>query len=227
MLKFVDMKAYKYLTGITAFFAVILIVSNIASSKLTSFWGLTLDAGTILFPLSYIFNDILTEIYGYKVSRKVIWIGFGTSLLASLVFIIVGALPVSPDWGNQGAYEAILGLTPRIVIASLVAYLIGEFSNSIILAKMKVKMEGKKLWARTIGSTLVGQLLDSTVFILIAFLGVFPTPVIVSLIASNYIFKVGIEVLLTPVTYKVVGFLKKKEEVDTYDTNTKWNPFKI
>jgi uncharacterized integral membrane protein (TIGR00697 family) len=221
------MKPFKYLTTITAFFAVVLLISNIASSKLTSFWGLTLDAGTILFPLTYIFNDILTEVYGYRVSRRVIWIGFGTSLLASIVFIIVGALPPSPDWGNQGAYEAILGLTPRIVIASLFAYLIGEFSNSYILAKMKIKMGGKKLWVRTIGSTLVGQLLDSTIFILIAFLGVFPNQVIISLIVSNYIFKVGIEVLMTPITYKSVSFLKKKEGVDVYDMDTKWNPFNI
>jgi len=221
------MKSYKYLTGITAFFAVILIVSNIASSKLTSFFGLTLDAGTILFPLTYIFGDILTEVYGYNVSRKVIWIGFGSSLLASLVFIAVSALPPSPEWGNQGAYETILGLTPRIVIASLSAYLVGEFANSMIMAKIKVKMAGKKLWVRTISSTLVGQLLDSTIFVVVAFIGIFPTPLILILIASNYIFKVGIEIVLTPVTYKVVGFLKKNEMIDTYDTNTNWNPFRI
>lgn len=214
-----------YLTVITALFVTVLLVSNIASSKLTSFWWLVFDAGTLLFPLSYIFNDVLTEVYGYKVSRRVIWTGFGCVLLASLVFIVVGMLPSAPDWPYQSSYEAILGLTPRIVFASLVAYLIGEFANSYILARMKVAMQGKQFWVRAIGSTIIGQLLDSAVFVLIAFSGLFSFSVIVMIVVSNFIFKTLVEIVLLPITYKVVAFLKRKEGVDYYDRDTRFNPF--
>ncbi len=214
-------------TAIAALFAVILIVSNVASAKLVSFWGLTLDAGTVLFPLSYIFGDVLTEVYGYAASRRVIWLGFGSTVLASAVFLLVGVLPPSPEWGGQDAYMAILGLTPRIVAASLLAYLVGEFANSYVLARMKVAMEGKMLWARTIGSTLVGELLDSVIFVLAAFWGVFDTGVIVPLIVSNYVFKVAVEVLFTPLTYAIVRSLKARDHTDVYDCATDFNPFRI
>lgn len=217
----------RFYTAITALFAVVLIVSNVASAKLTSFWGLTLDGGTILFPLSYIFDDVLTEVYGYGAGRRVIWTGFACTLLASAVFMAVGALPVSPEWNGQDAYMAILGLTPRIVLASLIAYLVGEFSNSYVLAKMKVITEGKWLWSRTIGSTVVGELLDSALFVCIAFIGVFPNDVIIPLIVSNYVFKVGVEVLFTPVTYAIVGYLKKHDQRDVYDRDTNFNPFTL
>lgn len=213
-------KEYHYLMPITALFVTALLVSNIASTKLTDIGWLVLDAGTFLFPLTYIFGDVLTEVYGFKVARRVIWIGFGCTALASLTFIIVGMLPPAADWPYQESYEAILGLTPRIVLASLIAYLFGEFSNSMILAKMKVAMKGRYLWMRTIGSTLVGQLLDSVIFIFIAFLGVFPMSVLLALILSNYVFKVGVEILFTPVTYRMVAFLKKKDAVDAYDRDT-------
>lgn len=216
---------FKYLTTISVFFVAVLLISNVASTKIVQLLGLTFDGGTLLFPLSYIFADILTEVYGYKKTRATIWLGFISALVMSLVFILVGALPAAPDWGNQAAYDAILGLTPMIVLGSLIAYFCGEFSNSFILAKMKIWTEGKYLWMRTIGSTLVGQAVDSILFILIAFGAFLPGPLLVSLIISNYIFKVAIEILFTPVTYKIVGFLKSREGIDTFDRDTNFNPF--
>jgi hypothetical protein len=218
-------KNYKYLGAISVFFVSVLLISNVASTKIVDLKWFTFDGGTLLFPLSYIFGDILTEIYGYKRSRGVIWLGFFMALMMSVVFIVVGKLPADASWGNQAAYDAILGLTPRIVLASLVAYFFGEFSNSFILAKMKILTKGKWLWTRTVGSTLVGELVDSTLFILIAFFGILPNTLLVTLIISNYIFKTSIEILFTPVTYKVVKFLKVKEGEDYYDRDTNFNPF--
>lgn len=220
-------KNYKYLGTISVFFVSVLLISNVASTKIIDLKWFTFDGGTLLFPLSYIFGDILTEVYGYRRSKNVIWLGFFMALLMSIVFMIVGVLPSAPDWNNQSAYDLILGLTPRIVMASLVAYSFGEFSNSFILAKMKIWTKGKMLWTRTIGSTLVGELIDSTIFILIAFWGIFPGSLLLTLIISNYIFKTAIEILFTPITYKVVKFLKNKEGEDYYDTNTNFNPFSI
>ncbi|MFA5791562.1 MAG: queuosine precursor transporter [Candidatus Paceibacterota bacterium] len=218
-------KSYKYLSTISVFFVSVLLISNVASTKIVDFIYFTFDGGTLLFPLSYIFGDILTEVYGYKKSRSVIWLGFFMALLMSLVFIIVGKLPAASGWDNQSAYDAILGLTPRIVIASLVAYFSGSFLNSFVLAKMKIWTKGKMLWTRTIGSTLVGELIDSVLFILIAFSGILPNSLLITLIISNYIFKTTIEILFTPITYKIVRFLKIKEGEDYYDTNTNFNPF--
>jgi len=220
-------KNYKYLGAISVFFVSILLISNVASTKIVDLKWFTFDGGTLLFPLSYIFGDILTEVYGYKKSRSVIWLGFFMALLMSVIFIIVGKLPPAVGWDNQAAYDAILGLTPRIVIASLIAYSFGEFSNSYILAKMKIWTSGKWLWTRTIGSTLVGELVDSTLMISIAFYGIFPNSLLFTLIVSNYIFKTGVEVLFTPATYKVVKFLKREEGEDYYDKDTDFNPFKI
>ncbi|MEI7810575.1 MAG: queuosine precursor transporter [bacterium] len=220
-------KNYKYLGSISVFFVSVLLISNVASTKIVDFNWFTFDGGTLLFPLSYIFGDILTEVYGYKRSRKVIWLGFFMALLMSLIFIIVGKLPSAPGWDNQVAYDLILGLTPRIVIASLVAYTCGEFSNSYILAKMKIWTKGKWLWTRTIGSTIVGEFIDSILFILIAFWGILPGALLLTLIISNYIFKTLVEVIFTPVTYKVVNFLKKKEAEDYYDIDTNFNPFNL
>jgi hypothetical protein len=203
----------------------VLLISNIASAKIVDLKWFVFDGGTLLFPLSYIFGDVLTEVYGYKRTRRVIWLGFFMALMMSIVFMIVGKLPSAPSWNNQNAYDLILGLTPRIVLASLIAYSFGEFSNSFILAKMKIWTKGKMLWARTIGSTVVGELVDSFIFIMIAFYGIFPNPLLATLIISNYLFKTGIEVLFTPVTYKVINFLKKKENEDYYDIDTNFNPF--
>lgn len=218
-------RTYKYFSTISVFFVAVLLISNIASAKIVDLKWFTFDGGTLLFPLSYIFGDILTEVYGYKKSREVIWLGFSVALLMSLTLIIVGKLPAAPGWDNQDAYDKILGLTPRIVAASLAAYFCGEFMNSFILAKLKILTKGRWLWTRTIGSTVVGELVDSVIFILIAFVGILPNSLLFTLIVSNYIFKTLIEVLFTPLTYKVINFLKKNEKEDFYDYQTNFNPF--
>ncbi len=213
---------YKHLDTITVLFVAVLLISNIAATKITTLGPFTFDAGTLLFPLAYIFGDILTEVYGYKKSRRVIWLGFLSTILMSAIFMIVAKLPAAADWPFQEDYMNILGYTPRIVFASLIAYLAGEFSNATILAKMKVKMKGRHLWARTIGSTIVGQGIDTLLFVVIAFGGVFP---IWAMIVSNYIFKTLVEVIFTPITYAVVNFLKKSEHEDVFDKHTSFNPF--
>ncbi|MEW6610574.1 MAG: queuosine precursor transporter [Patescibacteria group bacterium] len=220
-------KNYKYLPAITALFVSVLLVSNIASSKILSLGPFTFDGGTILFPLSYIFGDILTEVYGYARARRVIWTGFAMITLASLTFIVVGALPPAPGWEGQSAYNTILGLTPRIVTASVLAYLTGEFINSVILAKLKIATAGKLLWLRAITSTIFGEGADTVLFVLIAFFGVLPQSLIMSVILSNYIFKVGIEIAFTPLTYLLANGLKRREHEDFYDTATRFSPFSL
>jgi uncharacterized integral membrane protein (TIGR00697 family) len=220
-------KSFRYLDVITALFVAVLLISNTVSVKLVRFWAFTFDGGTILFPLSYIFGDILTEVYGFSRSRKVIWLGFACTLLMANVYILVGRIPAAQDWPFQQDYVNILGLVPRIVIASLIAYFAGEFSNSYVLARMKVWTHGRWLWTRTIGSTIVGEFVDTLLFVSIAFLGAtgFPTSVLVAVLVSNYIFKVGVEVVFTPLTYAIVGFLKRREREDFYDYHTDFNPF--
>lgn len=220
-------KSFKHLDTITALFVAVLLISNVASTKILELGPFTFDGGTILFPLSYIFGDILTEVYGYARSRKVIWLGFISALLMSIVIIAVGALPPAPDWQFQTAYEQILGFTPRIVFASLIAYFAGEFSNSFVLAKLKVRTQGRWLWSRTISSTLIGQVVDTAIFALVAFSGVIPNALLTQLIISNYIFKCGVEILFTPVTYWIVGWLKQQEREDYYDVETNFNPFRF
>lgn len=234
------MKSYRYLAPIMAVFVTVLIVSNIASSAKIVDLGfavggvpMAFDAGTILFPISYIFGDILTEVYGYKNSRRVIWTGFFCLALASVTFWAVSHLPGEGTWqgyAGDAAYNAILGgmSSGGIVLASLAAYAMGEFSNSTILAKMKVLTRGRWLWTRTIGSTLVGELIDSATFIAIATLfGVFPWSLFASLVFTNYLFKVAIEAVMTPVTYLAVGHLKRVENEDYYDRDTNFNPFAV
>ncbi|MGB3292155.1 MAG: queuosine precursor transporter [Phormidesmis sp.] len=221
------MRGFKHLDTITALFVTVLLVSNIVSTKIVDFGFFTFDGGTLLFPLSYIFGDILTEVYGYARSRKVIWTGFVAALVMSATFIIVGALPAAADWTYQTAYDQILGLTPRIVVASLIAYSVGEFSNAFILAKLKVATQGRQLWLRTISSTLVGQVLDTALFIVIAFWGLFPASLIVTLVVSNYVFKCGVEILFTPITYWLTSWLKQQEQEDYYDRRTNFNPFHL
>lgn len=223
----VQEKNYKYLGPISIFFVSVLLISNIASTKIVDFGWFTFDGGTLLFPLSYIFGDILAEVYGYKKTRQVIWLGFFCALMMSVVFFVVGKLPSAADWNNQAAYDSILGLTPRIVIASLIAYACGSFSNAFILTKMKLWSKGKNLWMRTIGSTVVGEFVDSSLFILIAFVGIFSPSLIITLIISNYVFKTLIEILFTPITYKAVKFLKKNENEDYYDVRTNFSPFSV
>jgi len=216
---------FKYLDLITGLFVAVLLISNIASSKIVEIWKFTFDGGTILFPLSYIFGDILTEVYGFRRSRRVIWIGFFCAALMSLTLGLVGLIKPAGGWVYQEAYMRILGQTPRIVTASLIAYFAGEFSNSFVLAKMKILTKGKWLFMRTIGSTIIGQGIDTVIFVLIAFLGVYPNDLVLLIIISNYIFKVSLEVVFTPLTYKIVGFLKRVEKVDWFDYRTNFNPF--
>jgi uncharacterized integral membrane protein (TIGR00697 family) len=219
------MKEYRYFTLVTALFVAVLMISNVASSKWVSMGPFTFDGGTILFPVSYIFGDILTEVYGYRKSRQVIWTGFACALLMSLVFAIVGFLPSAPGWENQDAYGKILGTTPRIVAGSLVAYFAGEFSNSYILARMKIFTRGRWLFTRTIGSTVVGEGIDTLLFVLVAFAGTLPASTLFDGLVSNYVFKVGFEVVATPLTYAIVNFLKRKEKADVFDIRTNFNPF--
>lgn len=221
------LKEFKYITTIAVVFVAVLLISNVASSKIVAFGPFDFDGGTLLFPLSYIFGDILTEVYGYKRSRKIIWLGFAMNILMALVFMAVVALPPAAEGSNHEAFKAVLGWTPRIVLGSIIAYAAGEFSNSYILAKMKIFTQGKMLWSRTIGSTMVGEAIDTVVFIFIAFYGVLPNDLLATLIVSNYIFKVGVEIGFTPITYMIVGFLKKHEGVDVYDKDTNFNPFSL
>ena len=210
---------------ISAIFVTSLITANIIAVKVISIGSLVLPAAIVIFPLSYIFGDILTEVYGYRWARRVIWLGF----LCNLIFVIfawVGQLlPPAPFWGGQEAYESILGYTPRLLVASFGGYLVGEFINSFVLAKMKLLTKGRWLWTRTIGSTVVGQGLDTAVFITLAFVGTSSFALI--MILHHWLAKVAIETLATPFTYTAVNFLKKKEKVDTYDYETNFNPFRI
>lgn len=223
--KNMETKHFRYLDIITATFAVILILSNIASAKILSLGWFSFDGGTIIFPLSYIFADILTEVYGYARARRVIWIGFALNLLMVLVFYAVGKLPPAMDWPFQESFMNILGIVPRIVVGSLAAYLIGEFMNSFFLAKLKVKTQGKYFWLRAIGSTMIGQLFDTTIFLLIAFARVLPWDLLLVVWVSNYVFKILTEIILLPATYRVTGYLKKKENEDYFDDDTNFSPF--
>jgi queuosine precursor transporter len=215
-----------YDTVLAAFVAVLLI-SNVASTKILVLGPFTFDGGTILFPLSYIFGDVLTEVYGFRRARRVIWAGFAATAFMALILAAVERLPPAADWPHQEAFSAILGQTPRIVLASLLAYFAGEFSNSWILSRMKVRTRGRWLFARTIGSTLVGEGLDTLIFVAVAFAGVLPAPLLGSIVVSNYIFKVGFEIAATPATYLVVNRLKAAEGIDVYDEKVSYNPFRL
>ena len=234
------MKSYRYYDIVMAAFVATLLVSNISSAaKIVDFRislftiPLVFDAGTLLFPLSYIFGDVLTEVYGYARARRVIWVGFVCAAVMSIYVHLVGRMPGEAAWqqyAGDEAFAAILGGVGSggIIIASLAAYFCGEFSNSFVLAKMKVTMQGRRLWVRTIGSTLVGQAVDTVAFVFIASaFGVFPWAIAVSLIVANFLFKVSIEVLFTPLTYRMVGFLKHAEHEDYFDRGTNFNPFHL
>jgi len=212
---------------VVALFITCLITANIIAVKLISVFGLVLPAAIIIFPISYILADVLTEVYGYRQARRVIWLGFSCNLVLVVAIWLGQLLPGAPFWDGQAAYERILGYTPRILAASFVAYLVGEFSNSFVLAKMKIATSGRWLWTRTIGSTLVGQLLDSLVFITLAFGGTIPLSALVSAITTQWLAKSTYEAAVTPVTYKVVNFLKRQEGLDVYDYETRFSPFAL
>jgi uncharacterized integral membrane protein (TIGR00697 family) len=212
---------------VTAVFVTSLITANIIAVKLVSVAGLVFPAAVVIFPVSYIFGDILTEVYGYRRARQVIWLGFLCNLLAVIAIQIGQILPPAGFWGGQAAYQQILGYTPRLLAASFIAYLIGEFANSFVLAKMKIATRGRWLWTRTIGSTLVGEGLDSLVFISVAFWGAIPASGLASAILTQWLMKSVYEALVTPLTYLVVRFLKRKEGLDYFDYDTRFNPLKI
>lgn len=219
------MAGSKYLLPLTGMFVAVLLISGIVSTKIIDIGPFIFDGGTLLFPLSYIFGDILTEVYGYRTSRKVIWTGLVAMLLMIAMIVIINFLPANAERWQQSAYETILMATPRIFLGSIIAYFVGEFVNAFVLAKMKVWMEGKHLWMRTIGSTIIGQAVDTLVFVMIAFYGIMDMQTLWIIILSNYMFKVLVEVVLTPLTYRVVAYLKRREETDVYDVSTNFNPF--
>jgi len=219
--------AFRYYDAITAIFVAILLISQTTAQKIVSLGPFNFSAGIILFPISYIFGDVLTEVYGYARSRRVIWLGFLCSALMSVIYWIVGLLPPASGWENQDAYQRILGIVPRIALGSLVAYWAGEFMNSYVLAKMKIFTQGKYLWTRTIGSTIVGEAVDTVIVMFIAFYGVLPTQLLVSVMINIYWAKVLYEIVATPMTYIVVNFLKRAERADAYDDKTNFNPFRL
>jgi len=223
---------FKYYDLVMAAFVVVLICSNlIGPAKIASLdlfgWGVTFGAGVLFFPLSYVFGDVLTEVYGYARARKVIWAGFAGLAFASLMSFIVVGLPPADGWNDQGAYETVFSQVPRIVIASLIAFFAGEFVNAFVMAKMKILTQGKHLWSRTIGSTIVGQGVDSLLFYPIAFFGLWSTELMIQVMITNFCLKVAWEAILTPVTYQIVGRLKKAEQVEIFDEGTNFTPFKI
>lgn len=220
-------RGYRYVDLVMAAFVAVLIISNVASTKILVLGPFTFDGGTILFPLTYIFCNILTEVYGYRRSRRVIWTGFFWLAAAAAIIALVDWLPAAPGWELQESFHAVLGQTPRIVAGSLIAYFVGEFANSYVLAKMKLRTKGRWLWMRTIGSTVVGQAIDTSLFLIVAFLGVLPLPLLGAVFISNYVFKIGVEVLATPATYWVVTTLKRRESEDWYDWDTNFNPFAL
>jgi len=218
---------------IVAIFVTCLITANIIAVKPISFgvslFGLpvSLPAAIVIFPVSYIVGDILTEVYGYRQARRVIWLGFFCNLIAVIAIWLGQRLPPASVWGGQEAYEIIFRYTSQILFASFLAYLVGEFSNSFVLAKMKIMTKGQWLWTRTIGSTIVGQGLDAAIFITIAYIGRFSLSFIAITILTHWVVKVGYEAIATPFTYAVVNFLKRKEAIDTYDYETRFNPFLV
>jgi len=209
---------------IVAIFITCLITANIAAVKLVEIFGFVLPAGTIIFPISYIFGDVLTEVYGYRQARRVIWLGFLCNFIVVVALWLGQVLPPASFWDGQKAYERIMGYTPRLLVASFLAYLVGEFANSFVLAKMKIATKGRWLWSRTIGSTVVGEGLDSMVFMTLAFVGTIPIAALLLAILTQWLVKSFYEAAVTPLTYIVVNFLKRKEGLDLFDYDTKFNP---
>ena len=218
---------FRYFDFMMAAFVAILLLSNvIGAAKPAQLWGFTFGAGILFFPLSYLLGDILTEVYGYARARRCVWAGFGAVLFMAFMSWVVVSLPPAPGWAGQAAYESVFGQVPRIVLASVAAFWAGEFVNAFVMAKMKIATQGKHLWTRTIGSTFFGQGVDSLIFYPLAFLGVWTTANVLTVMVTNWALKVAWEALLTPVTYAVVGFLKRREGVDVFDEGTSFTPFR-
>ena len=226
---------FRYFDFVMAAFVTVLLLSNVigagkvAQVELPVAGLFVFGAGVLFFPISYVIGDILTEVYGYAYARRCIWAGFGALVFMALMAFVVVALPPAASWGNQAAYETVFGQVPRIVAASIVAFWAGEFVNSFVMAKMKVWTRGKALWSRTIGSTVVGQGVDSALFYPLAFLGAegWTTKLVVIVALTQWGIKVAWEALLTPVTYAVIGWLKRREGIEVFDTNTDFSPFSL
>ena len=226
------MRRFRYLDALTTAFVVILLVSNLVAQKLVRIhlfgsFAVTTSGAMLLFPITYIFGDIFTEIYGYAASRRAIWLGFfGTALLYAVSALVI-ALPADPEFHHQAAFITVFGILPRILVASLTAFWAGEFANSYTLARLKLITRGRWLWTRTVGSTVVGQLVDTILVVVITFAGLYSPGKLFQIVWQGYLLKVAYEVLATPLTYLVVNFLKRAEHVDTFDTHTNFNPFRF
>lgn len=219
-----DKSVSKLFMIIAVVYVTCLLLSNLIAGKMWAVTdNITLPAAVILFPITYIFGDIFTEVYGFKNARTIIWLGFACSFFAVAVYLITIALPHPGFWENQDAYAVVMGTTPRVALASFIGYLFGEFSNSMVLSKLKVATKGKKLWVRTILSTLVGEGFDSVIFVMVSFWGTMDNATVLQMIVFQYLFKVGYEIIFTPVTYAVVNWLKRKEGVDVFDYNVKYS----
>ena len=208
-------------------FVTCLLTANVIATKLVVVGGVVLPAGVVIFPVSYIVGDVLTEVYGYAVARRVIWLGFACNLLMVAAIWVAGELPPAPVWKGQAAYAEVFAQTPRILVASFLAYLVGEFANSFVLATMKIATHGRWLWTRTVGSTIVGQGLDSLVFVTVAFAGLVPLAVLPGIVLAQWLVKVAYEAAATPLTYLVVGWLKAREQMDAYDRDTDFHPLHL
>jgi uncharacterized integral membrane protein (TIGR00697 family) len=220
-------RSYKYLDVLTTAFVVILLVSNLVAQKICKIGPFAVSGAVLLFPITYIFGDVFTEIYGFAASRRAIWLGFfGTTLLYLMGYITI-ALPAAPGWHNQQAFTTVFGFIPRILAASLTAFWAGEFANSYTMARLKLVTNGRKLWTRTIGSTIVGQAVDTALVITLTFAGVVPAMTILNMIATGYALKVCYEILATPLTYLVINWLKAAEQADAFDRNQSFNPFSL
>jgi queuosine precursor transporter len=218
-------RRFKYLDALTTMFVVILLVSNLVAQKICMIGPLAVSGAVLLFPITYIFGDVFTEVYGFSASRRAIWLGFFGTTLLYLVSSAVIALPGAPEWRNQEAFTVVFGFIPRILISSLIAYWAGEFANSYTMAKLKLMTNGRRLWTRTVGSTVVGQGVDTVLVITLTFGGKYPVRELANIIVTGYLLKVAYEVLATPLTYLVIGWLKRNEHADAFDRHENFNPF--
>ncbi len=221
------MRPFRFLDALTTAFVVVLLVSNLLAQKIVRLGPVTTSGAVILFPITYIFGDVFTEVYGYAASRRAIWLGFfGTALLYAVSALVI-AMPADPAWHNQQAFVTVFGFLPRILAASLIAYWVGEFANSYTMARLKLLTNGRRLWTRTVGSTVVGQAVDTFLVITLTFAGRMPMHTLLTIVWQGYLLKVAYEVLATPLTYLVVNSLKRAEHSDAFDTNTSFNPFRF
>lgn len=221
-----DLRTYKHFDLLLSIFLVVLLISNLVGQKLCRIAGFNISGAQLLFPITYIFGDVFTEVYGYAASRRAIWLGFLANGLLAVMGVITVWLPPAPGWPNQDAFATVFYTIPRLVAASLIAYWCGEFANSYTMAKMKIWTGGSKLWTRTVGSTVVGQFVDTTLIVALGFGGTAPVDTLVKAAIDGYLFKVAYEVLATPLTYAVVGFLKRSEGLDAFDYKSNFNPFR-